>query len=73
VIVGGIEVPMFDRGYARGYRDLHKATGCVLIPNVLEDIQGKPGLMADRIHPNADGYTVMAKTFFKAMRPFVGR
>lgn len=71
VVVGGIEVPMFDRGYARGYRDLQKTTGCLLIPNVLAGIKGKPGLMADRIHPNDNGYTVMANTFHKAMRPYL--
>ncbi len=71
VIVGGIEVPLLDRGYARAYRDLRKNTGCVLIPNVLRGIKGKPGLMADRIHPNGDGYAVMARSFHDAVKPFL--
>jgi acyl-CoA thioesterase-1 len=71
VVVGGIEVPLLDRGYARAYRDLRNATGCVLIANVLDGIKGKPGLMADRIHPNGDGYAVMAKTFHKAVAPYL--
>jgi len=71
VIVGGIEVPLIDRGYSRAYRELQKATGCVLIADILDGIRGNPRLMADRIHPNGKGYAVMAASFHKALKPYL--
>jgi len=32
---------------------------------------GNPKLMSDSIHPNDDGYTIMAKKFYEAMKPYL--
>jgi lysophospholipase L1-like esterase len=53
------------------YRELAEETGAVLIPDVLDGIMGKPALMSDTIHPNADGYAVMAQRFHRALRPYL--
>jgi lysophospholipase L1-like esterase len=71
VIVGGVNIPLYGRGFANGYRDLCKETGCVLVPNVFEDIMGQPSLMSDRIHPNAKGYANMAEHFHDALEPYL--
>ena len=69
VIIGGLKFPLRDRGYARGYKDLADQTGAVLIPDIFKDIMGNRKLMSDPIHPNGDGYKVIAKRFFGAMLP----
>ena len=69
VIIGGLKFPMRDRGFARGYKDLADQTGAVLIPDVFKDIMGNRRLMSDPIHPNGDGYKIMAERFFEAMLP----
>jgi len=67
VIIGGLKFPLRDRGYGKAYQKLADETGASLIPNILEGIIGKRGLMSDSIHPNAQGYKIMAKRFREAM------
>jgi len=69
VIIGGLKFPLRDRGFARGYKDLADQTGAVLIPDIFRDIIGNRKLMSDPIHPNGDGYKIMAQRFFEAMLP----
>jgi lysophospholipase L1-like esterase len=70
VIIGGLDVPFWGRGFGSEYARLAEKTGAVLVPNVLEDIFGEPGLMSDRIHPNNRGYTIMAQYFYEAISPY---
>ena len=69
VIIGGLHIPFRDRGFGRGYQKLADATGATLIPNILEDIMGNRQLMSDTIHPNDEGYRIIAEKFYKALRP----
>ncbi|CCK78208.1 MULTISPECIES: GDSL-type esterase/lipase family protein [Desulfobacula] len=71
VILGGIDVPFWGRGFGRGYIELAEKTGSVLVQNIFKDIFGKPRLMSDSIHPNNQGYTIMAKHFYKALKPYL--
>lgn len=71
VVVGGIDIPLLGRGFGSAYRELAEETGAVLIPDVLDGIMGKPALMSDTIHPNADGYAVMAARVHRALRPYL--
>lgn len=71
VIIGGIDIPLFGKGFGDAYRELADETGSVLIPNVLDGIMGTPNLMSDPIHPNSQGYTVMAQHFFRALQPYL--
>jgi lysophospholipase L1-like esterase len=68
VIIGGIRIPLRDRGFAEGFRDLADQTGAVLIPNIFEGIMGNRDLMSDPIHPNEAGYGVMAEKFYNALK-----
>ena len=69
VIIGGLKFPLRDRGFAGGYKDLADQTGAVLIPDIFKDIMGNRKLMSDPIHPNGDGYKIMAQRFLEAMLP----
>ena len=70
-VVGGIKVPLLDRGFAAAYRDLCRSSGCVLVPDILDGIMGNNALMSDRIHPNGDGYELMAERFRRAIEPYL--
>ncbi len=67
VIVGGIDLPLFGRGFARGYEAVAAETGAILVPNILEGIFGNRQLMSDPIHPNDEGYARMARRFYEAI------
>jgi lysophospholipase L1-like esterase len=71
VVIGGIDVPFWGRGFGAAYEDLAEKTGAVLVPNIYADIIGKPDRMSDGIHPNGDGYAIMARHFYKALRPYL--
>ena len=70
-VVGGIDIPLYGRGYPDGYRELQRSTGCVLVDNVYQGIFGHRELMSDPIHPNGRGYAVMAEHFHDAIEPFL--
>ena len=67
VIVGGLKFPGRDRGYGKGYEDLAKQTGAILIPNIFDGVVDNPNLMSDPIHPNNAGYRIIAQRFSSAL------
>lgn len=71
VIVGGIDIFFFGRGFGDSYRELCDDVGAVLIPNIFDGIMGNSALMSDSIHPNDAGYTIMAQKFHEAMKPYL--
>ena len=73
VVIGGIEVPLLGRGFGEEYQQLSRQTGSVLIENVLDGIIGHNDLMSDTIHPNSQGYTLMAEAFYQAIKPYLSR
>ncbi len=71
VVIGGIDIPFYGRGFGTAYEELAAKTGSVLIPNVYTDIMGRSKLMSDPIHPNSDGYSILAEHFYKAIKPYL--
>lgn len=71
VIIGGLNMLFWDRGYEAEYEKLAEDTGAVLVPDILGDIMGHQELMSDRIHPNSAGYEIMAKKFYQPITPYL--
>ncbi len=71
VILGGVKFIILDKGYGEMYRKLAKETDIILVPNVLKGLIGKDKYMSDPIHPNGQGYTIMAERFYEAMKPYL--
>jgi acyl-CoA thioesterase-1 len=42
-----------------------------IIKNIWEGIWPQPNLMSDDIHPNAEGYRIMAEHYFEALKPWL--
>jgi len=71
VVIGGIKLLFWDRGYDEAYKKLADDTGALLVPDILGGIMGHQELMHDTIHPNGAGYKIMAERFFKAIEPYL--
>ena len=67
VVLGGIDIPLYGKGYAQMYESLARQTGSVLIPNILDGLFGHSEFMSDSIHPNDKGYEIMAGYFYEAL------
>jgi lysophospholipase L1-like esterase len=70
-VIGGIDIPFYGKGFDDAYVELAEETGAVLIDNVYAGILGRRSLMSDPIHPNSDGYAIMAERFKEAITPFL--
>ncbi|MGE0087609.1 MAG: arylesterase [Desulfococcaceae bacterium] len=71
VVIGGIDIPFWGKGFGDAYAQLAKETGAVLIPNIFKGIIGNSGLMSDSIHPNDAGYEIMAGKFHDAVKSYL--
>jgi len=69
VIIGGLKFPGMGRGFGQGYEDLAQRTGATLIPDIFAGIVDNLNLMSDAIHPNNEGYRIIARKFYNAMVP----
>lgn len=71
VVLGGIDIPFFSRGFETGYPKLARESGSVLVPNVYAGIWNREGMMSDQIHPSSAGYTVMANQIHESIKPYL--
>ena len=71
VVVGGLKLLFWDRGYAEEYEKLTEKTGALLVPDILGGLMGHEELMHDTIHPNGAGYKIMARKFYTVIKPFL--
>ena len=71
VIIGEIRIPFLSRDFSKEYKTVCRETGAVFVPDILGGIMGDTSLMSDRIHPNGEGYEIMAGKFLKAITPFL--
>jgi acyl-CoA thioesterase-1 len=78
VLLAGMKMPPnyggeFTREFEAVYTSLAAEKNVPLIPFLLEGVAAEPSLnLLDGIHPNADGYAVMAKLVAKHLRPLLG-
>ena len=77
VILAGMHIPPnygpeYSEQFHQMYVDLAKKYHLTLIPFFLESVAGHPELnLEDGIHPTAQGYRVVARTVFDAIKPLL--
>lgn len=71
VILVGVRGGLLGDPYDEMYEDLAREYGAILVPNVLEDILLRPELTEDQIHPNNEGYVIVANRIYKKLEPLL--
>ena len=75
IVVAGMQMPPnmgadYSAAFEKIFPDLAQANNAGLVPFLLENVGGKPGLnLPDMIHPTADGHKVVAENVWKALKP----
>lgn len=57
-------------GYSAEFEDLARRTGAIFISGVVKDILGNNALSSDFIHPNAQGYALMAERVYERLSEY---
>jgi acyl-CoA thioesterase-1 len=71
VAIVEVRVPIFMNRYRQGFREIAKKRKAVLIPNLFFGILDRPSLKSDTIHPNAEGYRLIAERIFNVIEPIL--
>lgn len=67
VILVGHSGSPFDSNLSADYRRVANETGAILVPNALNSIVGVPSRMSDVVHPNNQGYDMLASRIYGAL------
>jgi len=73
VAIVDISAGLFLTDYRAAFRDLANETGSIFIPGILSGIITNPSMKSDFLHPNANGYKVVAQRIYRAIIPYLNK
>lgn len=73
VAIVDISSTMLMSDYGRELRRLSKKYNTIFIPRILSGILTNPSLKSDFIHPNAEGYKVVARKICQTIIPYLNQ
>ncbi|KPK96445.1 MAG: hypothetical protein AMJ95_14250 [Omnitrophica WOR_2 bacterium SM23_72] len=71
VAIVDISAGMFFADYRKMYKRLAQDSGCIFVPRILSGIITNPSMKSDFLHPNADGYKIIAYRVLFAIRSYL--
>lgn len=70
VLIGVRSASLFDKNDGR-FKKLATQEHVLYVPNILDGLLGSPALMSDQIHPNEQGYKIIADRLANVLRPLL--
>lgn len=70
-VVLGVRGGLLNDNFAAEYEEVARETGSVYVSDVLRNLIGNRQYMSDQIHPNDQGYAIIAERVFNAIRPLL--
>ncbi len=71
VAIVDISAGIFFAEYRKMYKKLAEESGCIFVPRILSGIITNPSMKSDFLHPNADGYKIIAYRVLFAIKPYL--
>lgn len=73
VAITDVSIGMIMSGYRKEFRHLSKKYNTIFIPKLFSGILTNPTLKSDSIHPNAEGYKLIAQKIYTTIAPYLNR
>lgn len=73
VVLLDVKVNFFMNGYTNGYKRIAQKRGAVFVPNILAAVLNNPKLKSDYIHPDSQGYKIIAEKLLEVIAPIIQR
>ena len=71
VLVLGIQPSLIGTSYKKRFIKIAKKHGTLVIPNIYDEILGKPDMMSDHIHPSYKGYDLIAEQVYALLKQYL--
>lgn len=68
VVLLGVRGGVLNDRFEENFEQLAEETGVAFVPDVLDGIFGKSSLMSDAIHPNKEGYAIIADRVYEVIK-----
>lgn len=73
VAIADISIGIVMDDYSKGFKKLSEKHKTIYIPDLLKGILGNSSLRSDLIHPNAQGYKILAQRIYRYIIPHLNR
>jgi acyl-CoA thioesterase-1 len=73
VAVTDISTGILLKQYRSPFYNLAREKGAIFIPHILSGIITNPRLKSDFIHPNSDGYNIIAQRIYRVITPYLNQ
>ncbi len=71
VAIVDVSAGLFLRDYRVKFSKLAQETGSIFVPAVLSGIITNPSMKSDFMHPNPEGYRIIAERIYRAIKPYL--
>jgi lysophospholipase L1-like esterase len=71
VAIADISAGMFLAEYRSAFYNLAREKGAIFIPHILGGIITNPSMKSDFLHPNAEGYKMIAQYIYRNIKPYL--
>jgi len=71
VVVVHCKFGLFSDPYRDGFEQIARRHGAAFVPNATKGVLGNPNRMYDQIHPNNDGYALIAQRVAEVVTPLL--
>jgi lysophospholipase L1-like esterase len=64
---------IFLQEYRKAFAEIAHEKSAIFIPSILSGVITNPNLKSDFIHPNADGYKIIAQRIYRTILPYLNQ
>ena len=71
VVLATVKTGIFTDAYSQRFKEIARKRKALWIPDIMRGIFDHPEFKSDEIHPNAEGYRMIAQRIYKEIKPLL--